>query len=70
MPKLQNGNSTRKISLSQIAESGNVRKDYRDIEELAQSIKTSGLLQPVRADGKLGFWNAAGIPPEEVRRVK
>jgi ParB/RepB/Spo0J family partition protein len=47
MPKLQNGNSTRKISLSQIEESGNVRKDYRGIEELAQSIKTSGLLQPV-----------------------
>jgi ParB/RepB/Spo0J family partition protein len=47
MPKLQNGNSTRKISLSQIVESGNVRKDYRDIEELAQSIKTSGLLQPI-----------------------
>jgi ParB/RepB/Spo0J family partition protein len=47
MPKLQNGNFARKISLSQIAESGNVRKDYRDIEELARSIKTSGLLQPI-----------------------
>jgi ParB/RepB/Spo0J family partition protein len=47
MAKLQNGNSVRKISLSQITESVNVRKDYRDIEELAQSIKTSGLLQPI-----------------------
>jgi hypothetical protein len=28
------------------------------------------LSKPVRADGKLGFWNAAGIPPEEERRVK
>jgi ParB/RepB/Spo0J family partition protein len=54
MPKLQNGNFSRKISLSQITESGNVRKDYRDIEELARSIKTSGLLQPiaVRSLGK------------------
>jgi ParB family chromosome partitioning protein len=47
MPKLQNGNSVRKISLSQIIENGNVRKDYHEIEELAHSIKTNGLLQPI-----------------------
>jgi ParB family chromosome partitioning protein len=56
MAKMQGGNSGRKISLAQIIESGNVRKDYQDIEELAQSIKTSGLLQPiaVKASGKDG----------------
>lgn len=72
MAKLQNGNSVRKISLSQIVENGNVRKDYREIDELAQSIKTSGLLQPiaVKATGK----NEDGIEEYELiaghRRTK
>lgn len=47
MPKLEPAGITQKISLSQIIETGNVRKEYQDIEELAQSIKDSGLMQPI-----------------------
>jgi len=47
MPKLELAGVTQKISLSQIIETGNVRKEYQDIEELAQSIKDSGLMQPI-----------------------
>lgn len=47
MPKLEPAGVTQKISLSQIIETGNVRKEYQDIEELAQSIKDSGLMQPI-----------------------
>ena len=47
MPKLEPTGVTQKISLSQIIETGNVRKEYQDIEELAKSIKDSGLMQPI-----------------------
>lgn len=47
MPKLEPAGITQKISLSQIIETGNVRKEYQDIEELAKSIKDSGLMQPI-----------------------
>jgi len=47
MPKLEPAGVTQKISLSQIIETGNVRKEHQDIEELAQSIKDSGLMQPI-----------------------
>lgn len=47
MPKLEPAGVTQKISLSQITETGNVRKEYQDIEELAKSIKDSGLMQPI-----------------------
>jgi ParB/RepB/Spo0J family partition protein len=37
----------REIPLSQIIDNGNVRVDYREIEELAESIKNIGQLEPV-----------------------
>jgi ParB/RepB/Spo0J family partition protein len=37
----------RVISISDLIETGNVREDYSDIEELAASIKKNGLLEPV-----------------------
>lgn len=37
----------REIPLSQIVDNGNVRMDYREIEELAESIKNNGQLEPV-----------------------
>jgi ParB/RepB/Spo0J family partition protein len=37
----------REIPLSQIVDNGNVRVDYREIEELAESIKNNGQLEPV-----------------------
>ena len=48
--KLTNNNATHlKIPLSQIRETGNVRKDYdaNGIAELAESIKNNGLLNPL-----------------------
>lgn len=48
--KLSNNNATHlKIPLSQIRETGNVRKDYdaAGIAELAESIKNNGLLNPL-----------------------
>lgn len=48
--KLSNNNATHlKIPLSQIRETGNVRKDYdaNGIAELAESIKNNGLLNPL-----------------------
>lgn len=48
--KLPNNNATHlKIPLSQIRETGNVRKDYdaNGIAELAESIKNNGLLNPL-----------------------
>lgn len=41
--------------VAQINDSNRIRKDYGDIEELAESIKTLGLLQPIviRLDGTL-----------------
>jgi ParB/RepB/Spo0J family partition protein len=64
MPKLDSTGGIRKISLDQVIEKGNIREDYRDIEELAKSIKTSGLLQPimVKSIGK----NADGIDEYEL----
>jgi ParB family chromosome partitioning protein len=47
MAKMQNGAGLREIPLSQIVDTGNVRVDYRDIEELAESIKKNGQLEPV-----------------------
>jgi ParB family chromosome partitioning protein len=47
MPKLSEAGIARKISLSDIIDTGNIREDYQDIEELADSIKQNGQLQPV-----------------------
>ena len=47
MPKLENNGLIQKISLAQIIDTGNVRENYEDIEELAQSIKNDGLMQPI-----------------------
>jgi len=54
MPKMENAGRVRQISLAQIVENGNVRKDYTDIKELAESIKMNGLIEPiaVKALGK------------------
>ena len=47
MAKMGNGTGLRKIPLSQIVSTGNVREDYGDIAELASSIKSVGQLEPV-----------------------
>jgi ParB/RepB/Spo0J family partition protein len=47
MPKMESAGKVRQISLAQIKESRNVRTEYADIEELAESIKTVGLIEPV-----------------------
>jgi ParB/RepB/Spo0J family partition protein len=47
MAKMQSGAGLREIPLSQIVDTGNVRGDYRDIKELAESIKQNGQLEPV-----------------------
>ena len=47
MPKIENNGLIQKISLAQIIDTGNVRENYEDIEELAQSIKNDGLMQPI-----------------------
>ena len=47
MPKLSEAGTTRKISIHEIIETGNVRADYTDIEDLANSIKKNGLLEPI-----------------------
>jgi ParB/RepB/Spo0J family partition protein len=49
MAKMQSAAATglREIPLSQIVDNGNVRADYREIEELAESIKNNGQLEPV-----------------------
>ena len=54
MPKMENAGKVRQISLAQIVENGNVRNDYTGIEELAESIKINGLIEPiaVKALGK------------------
>jgi ParB/RepB/Spo0J family partition protein len=64
MPKLGASGNTRKINLSQIIETGNVRQEYGDIEELAGTIKANGQLQPVlvKAQGK----NADGADEYEL----
>jgi ParB/RepB/Spo0J family partition protein len=48
MAKMQSSMAgLREIPLSQIVDNGNVRSDYREIEELAESIKANGQLEPV-----------------------
>jgi ParB family chromosome partitioning protein len=47
MAKMGNAAGLRKIPLSQIVDTGNVREDYADIDELAESIKKTGQLEPV-----------------------
>ena len=47
MPKLAPNGPAVKIALDQIVETGNVRQDYTEIEELAASIKQHGLIQPI-----------------------
>jgi ParB/RepB/Spo0J family partition protein len=47
MPKIEGASISRKISVSDITETGNVRENYHDIEELAASIKKNGLLEPI-----------------------
>lgn len=64
MPKIEPAGLTQKISLSQIIETGNVREDYRDIEELAQSIKDNGLMQPIVV--KRAGLSPDGIPQYEL----
>jgi ParB/RepB/Spo0J family partition protein len=44
---MESAGGTRKISLAQIIETGNVREDYVEIGELAESIRRNGLLQPI-----------------------
>jgi ParB family chromosome partitioning protein len=64
MPKIEQTGSFRKISLGQILDTGNVRRLYSDIEELAESIKATGQLEPilVKSSGK----NADGIDEYEL----
>ncbi|MGP1602042.1 ParB/RepB/Spo0J family partition protein [Treponema sp.] len=64
MPKIEPTGLTQKISLSQIIETGNIREDYRDIEELAQSIKDNGLMQPIVV--KRAGLSPDGIPQYEL----
>jgi ParB/RepB/Spo0J family partition protein len=47
MAKIGSGEGFRKIALSQIVDTGNVRFDYKEIEELAESIKKNSQLEPV-----------------------
>jgi ParB/RepB/Spo0J family partition protein len=64
MAKIKNEGAMRKISLSQIVSTRNVRDDYRDIDELAASIKAHGLLQPIAV--KLLEKNSDGIVEYEL----
>jgi ParB/RepB/Spo0J family partition protein len=64
MPKMESGGRLRQISLSQIVDAGNIRQDYQDIEELADSIKTVGQIEPI-AVKSLGK-NADGIEEYEL----
>jgi ParB family chromosome partitioning protein len=47
MPKLEGASISRKISLDDIIDTGNIRENYQGIEELASSIKQNGQLQPI-----------------------
>jgi ParB/RepB/Spo0J family partition protein len=44
---MESTGKVRQISLAQIKESKNIRTEYADIEELAESIRTVGLIEPV-----------------------
>jgi ParB/RepB/Spo0J family partition protein len=72
MPKMEGASIARVISISDLVETGNVRENYSDIEELAASIKKNSLLEPIlvkaadpAADGSPRFELIAGH-----RRVK
>jgi ParB family chromosome partitioning protein len=54
MPKMEGVATTRKISVDQIDAVENVRADYRDIEDLAESIRKTGQLQAVIVKEKKG----------------
>ncbi|GHU66557.1 hypothetical protein FACS189447_07670 [Spirochaetia bacterium] len=57
MPKMETAGITRQISLEKIIDTGNIREQYNDIEDLAESIKKNGQLQPVivkRIEGENG----------------
>ena len=47
MPKMEHAGRMRQISLTQITANSNVRTDYTEIQELAESIKTVGLIEPI-----------------------
>jgi ParB family chromosome partitioning protein len=64
MPKMESGGRLRQISLSQIVDTGNIRQDYGDIEELADSIKAVGQIEPI-AVKSLGK-NTDGIEEYEI----
>ena len=64
MAKMQNPGLTIKISIDQIIESENIRKEYTNIDELAESIKTKGQLQPVIVRGTTETKN--GLPMFEL----
>ncbi|GHV90417.1 hypothetical protein AGMMS50268_09200 [Spirochaetia bacterium] len=64
MPKMESAGRVRQISLAQIKETENVRTDYADIDELAESIRTVGLIEPV-AVKSLGK-NADGVEEYEL----
>jgi ParB/RepB/Spo0J family partition protein len=72
MPKLSEAGTTRKISIWQIVETGNVRADYSNIEELAASIKKNTMLEPILV--KISEPAADGDPRYELiaghRRVR
>jgi ParB/RepB/Spo0J family partition protein len=72
MPKMKGASIARVVDISDLVETGNVRENYSDIEELAASIKKNGLLEPIliktaapAADGSPRFELIAGH-----RRVK
>ena|GEM_PF-769194 len=54
MPKMENAGKLRQIPIDQIVVTDNVRTEFQDIEELAASIQTVGLIEPiiVKALGK------------------
>jgi ParB/RepB/Spo0J family partition protein len=64
MPKMESAGKVRQISLAQIKESKNVRTEYADIEELAESIRMVGLIEPV-AVKSLGK-NSDGVEEYEI----
>jgi ParB/RepB/Spo0J family partition protein len=64
MPKMESAGKVRQISLAQIKESKNVRTEYADIEELAESIRTVGLIEPVA--GKSLGKNSDGVEEYEL----
>jgi ParB/RepB/Spo0J family partition protein len=62
---METAGGTRKISLAQIVETDNVREDYAELDELAESIRRSGLLQPIAVKSVAGR-DAYGIRQYEL----